>query len=99
DSGGESARLQLERPARAAELAEQLLVNALSLLGVKRHEPLAGGADAAIHRLPELLEVPVAGGHVELGGLDLAVRREQVMNLLRSPVAARLSPAHRAHRL
>ena len=62
----------------------------LALLEVERREPLAGRAYATIHRLPELVEVPVAGRHVELGRFHLSVRREQVVDLLGRPVTARL---------
>src|SRR3954447_17410906 len=88
DGRGERARVQLERPLRAAELAEQLVMRPLPLAAVERRQPPAGGADEATEGLPELVEVPVAGGHVQLGGLDLAVGSEQVVNLLRRSVPA-----------
>src|SRR4029079_17167400 len=93
------ARLQLERPLRGAEPAEQLLAGLLPLPGVERRDPLAGPADAAAHGLPELLVVPVAGGHVELAALDLAVRGEQLVKLPGRPVPAGLRGARGAERL
>jgi hypothetical protein len=49
-------------------------VRALARFDVERAEPVAGGADEAVHGVPEILEVAVAGGHVQLRGLDLAQR-------------------------
>src|SRR5689334_5362 len=76
---------EVERPVRAPELTEELVVGALALLGVERGIPLAGRAGAAAEGLPEVLEARIPGPHVELRRLDLAVGREQVVDLPRGP--------------
>src|SRR6476620_5402267 len=62
----------------AARASVELVESALARFGFERAEPVAGGADEAVHSVPELLEVAVAGSHVELRGLDLAERSKEV---------------------